>query len=107
MELALASIIAGDGAATAGLPTPEDVAYDSNVCQIPAYIGHEVLRQAHLPIREGDLELTSSNSIKGAPYIGGTPWSWNVSSLPPPGGTFHPFSDGCLSDPWRLRFLKR
>ncbi|CAN0072477.1 unnamed protein product, partial [Ascophyllum nodosum] len=53
VEWALASIIAGDGAAAAGLPTPE-----------------EALRQAHLPIREGGLGLTSSSSIKGAAYIG-------------------------------------
>ena len=32
--------------------------------------GHETLRQAHLPIRKGDLGLTSSSSIKGAAYIG-------------------------------------
>ena len=34
------------------------------------YLGHEALRQAHLPIREGDLGLTSSSSIKGTAYIG-------------------------------------
>ena len=69
VEWALASIIAGDGAATAGLPTP-DVAHDPTECQNQAYLGHEALRQAHLPIREGGLGLTSSSSIKGAAYIG-------------------------------------
>ena len=33
VEWALASITAGDGAAAAGLPTPEEVAHDPTVCQ--------------------------------------------------------------------------
>ena len=66
---ALASIIAGDEAAAAGLPTPEEVAHDPTVCQNQTYLRHETLRQAHLPIREGSLGLTSSSSIKGAAYI--------------------------------------
>ena len=70
VEWALASITAGDGAAAAGLPTPEEVAHDPTVCQNRTYLGHEDLRQVHLPIREGRLELTSSSSIKGAAYIG-------------------------------------
>ena len=70
MEWALASIIAGDGAAAAGLPTPEEVAHDPTLCQNHTYLGHDALRQAHLPIREGGLGLTSSSSIKGAAYIG-------------------------------------
>ena len=71
MEWALASIIAGKGATAAGLPTPEEVAYDPTVCQNQTYLGHEALRQAHLPIREGSIGLTSISSIKGAAYIGG------------------------------------
>ena len=67
---ALASIIACDGAATAGLRTPEEVANDPTVCQNQTYPGHEVLRQAHLPIREGGLGLTSRSSIKDTAYIG-------------------------------------
>ena len=70
VEWALASIIAGDGAAAAGLPTPEEVAHDPTVCQNQTYLGHDALRQAHLPIREGGLGLTTSSSIKGAAYIG-------------------------------------
>ena len=70
VEWALASIIAGDGAAAAGLPTPEEVAHDPTVCQSQTYLGHDALRQAHLPIREGGLGLTSSSSIKGAANIG-------------------------------------
>ena len=70
VEWALASIIAGDGAAAAGLPTPVEVAHDPTVCQNQTYLGHDALRQAHLPIREGGLGLTSSSSIKGAAHIG-------------------------------------
>ena len=70
VEWALAFIIAGDGAAAVGLPTPEKVAHDPTVCQNQTYLGHDALRQAHLPIREGGLELTSSSSIKSAVYIG-------------------------------------
>ena len=70
VEWALASIVAGDGVATAGLPVPEEVTCDPTVCQNQTYLGHEALRQVHLPIREGGLGLTSSPSIKGATYIG-------------------------------------
>ena len=54
----------------AGLPTPVEVAHDPTVCQYQTYLGHDPLRQAHLPIREVGLGLTSSSSIKGAAYIG-------------------------------------
>ena len=40
------------------------------MCQNQTHLGHEALRQAHLPIREGGLGLTSSNFIKGIAYIG-------------------------------------
>ena len=66
----MASIIAGDGAAATGLPTPEEVAHDPTVCQTQTYMGHEALRQGHLSIRKGGLGLTSSSSIKGAANIG-------------------------------------
>ena len=70
VECALASIIAGDGVAAAGLPTPVEVAHNPTVCQNQTYLGHDALRQAHLLIREGGLGLTSSTSITGAVYIG-------------------------------------
>ena len=70
VEWALASIVTGDGSAAAGLLTPEEVAHDPTVCQNQTCLGHEALRQARLPIREGSIGLTSSNSIKGAAYIG-------------------------------------
>ena len=70
VEWALASIIAGDGAVGVWLPTTEEVANDPSVCQDQTYLGDAALRQAHLPIREGGLGLTSSDAIKGAAYIG-------------------------------------
>ena len=70
VEWALMFIRAGDGAAAAGLPPPEEVAQYPTVCQNETYLGHEALRQAHLPIRADGLGLTSSSSIKGAAYIG-------------------------------------
>ena len=70
VEWALASITARDGAAAAGLPTPEELVHDPTVCQNQTYLGLEALRQAHLSIRERGLGLTSSNSIKSAAYIG-------------------------------------
>ena len=66
----MASIIAGDGAAAAGLPTLEEVARDRTVCQNHTYLEHDALWQAYLPTREGDLGLTSSSSVEGAAYIG-------------------------------------
>ena len=69
VEWALASVIAGDGAAAAGLPTPEEVANGPTVCRNQTYLRHEALRQVRLPIREGGLGLTRNNFIKGAAYI--------------------------------------
>ena len=70
VEWALTSIIAGGGAAETGLPTPKKLAHDPAVCRNRAYLGHEALRQAYLPIREGGLGLISSRSIKGAAFTG-------------------------------------
>ena len=70
MDWALASIIADDRAAAAGLATPEEVAHDHIVCQNQTYRRHDALRQAHLPIRGGGFGLTSSSSVKGEAYIG-------------------------------------
>ena len=69
-EWALASIIAGDGAAAAGLSRPEEVAHGPTVCQTQTDLGHEALRQAHLPIQKGGIGFTISSSIKDAAYIG-------------------------------------
>ena len=99
VEWALASIIAGDGAAAAGLPTLEEVVHDSTVCQTQTYLGHEALRQAHLPVREGGIGLTSSRSIKGAAYIGCHALVLGRVVAASARGTFHLFLDECLSDP--------
>ena len=60
---ALASIIAGDGAAVAGLPTSEEVANDPNVCRKQTFLGRKALRQVHLPIRERGLGIISSDAM--------------------------------------------
>ena len=79
-EWALVSIIAGDGAAVAGLPTLEELAHDPTVCQNKVYLGNEVRRQAHLLIAEGGLGVTKSIPFKDVDYIGcATPWSWDTS----------------------------
>ena len=106
VEWTLASIIAGDGAAAAGLPTPEEVAHDPIVCQNQTYLGHDALRQAHPPIREGGLGLTSSSSIKGAAYNGCHALVLGRVVAASAWGTFRPFLNGCLSDSWRQRSLK-
>ena len=69
-EWALASIVADDGAATAGLPAPEEVTHDSTLSQNKTYLRHKALRQTHLLILEGGLGLARSNAIKGAACIG-------------------------------------
>ena len=50
VEWALTSVIAGDGAAAAGLLTPKEVAHDPTVGQNQTYLEHEALGQAHPPI---------------------------------------------------------
>ena len=44
VEWALSFIIASDGAAAAGLRTPEEVAHNLIVCQNQTDLGHEALR---------------------------------------------------------------
>ena len=106
VEWALAPIIAGDGAATAGLPTSEEVDHDPTVCQNQTYLGHSALQQAHLPSEKATLDLPAAAPSKARHISAATPWFWSVSLLPPPWETFHLFLNGCLSDPWRQRSLK-
>ena len=56
VEWVLASIIAGDEAAAAGLPTPEEVAHDPTVCQNQTYLGHDTIRQAHYQSEKAALD---------------------------------------------------
>ena len=51
------------------------------------------------PTEKAALDLPAAAPSKARPTSVATPWSWSVPSLPPPGRTFHPFSNGCLSDP--------
>ena len=102
VEWALSSIIAGDGAAAAGLPTPEEIAHDPTLCQTQTYLGHGPTCQSE----KAALGLPAAAPSKARHISAATPWFWGVSSLPPLGGTFHPFLNGCLSDPWRQRSLK-
>ena len=106
VEWALASIIAGDGAAAAGLPTPEEVAHDPTVCQNQTYLGTMPYGRPTCQSEKAALDLPAVAPSKARHISAATPWSWGVSSLPPPGGTFRPFLNGCLSDPWRQRSLK-
>ena len=71
VEWALASIIAGEGAATSGLASPEEVRSNPELCKKQRVLGRYALQQAHLPIREGGLGLTSGKSTAGAAFIGG------------------------------------
>ena len=54
-----------------GRLTPEEVGHIPSARKTQTYLGHEALRQAHLPIRdEGGLGLTSRKSIKDSAFIG-------------------------------------
>ena len=70
VEWALASIIAGNGAAAAGLPTPGGNSPRSHCVSKLDIPGARGLTAGPPAIREGGLGLTSSTSIKGAAYIG-------------------------------------
>ena len=106
VEWALASIIAGDGAAVAGLPTPDEVAHDPTVCQNQTYLGHEALGRPTYQSEKAALDLPAAAPSKTRPVSAAIPWSWGVPSLPLPGGTFRPFLNDCLSDPLCQRLLK-
>ena len=106
VEWALASIIAGDGAAAVGLPTSEEVAHDTTVCQNhrPTW-GTMPYGRPTCQAEKAALDLPAAAPSKARHISAATPWSSGVSSLPPPEGTFRPFLNGCLSDPWRQRSL--
>ena len=106
VEWALASIIAGDGAAAAGLPTPAEVAHDPTVYQIRPTWGTMLYGRPTCQSEKAALDSPASSPPKARHISTATLWSWGVSSLPPPGGTFRPFLNGCLSDPWRQRSWK-
>ena len=102
---AVALIMAGNGAAAASLPTPEKVANDPSVCRNQTYLGHEALRQAHLPILEGGLGIISSDAIKGAAYIGCQALVMGHVVAALPGRIYHLSWNGSPSARWRRRSL--
>ena len=109
VEWALASIIVGDRAAAAGLPTPEEVTHDPTIplcAKIRPTWGTMPYGRPTCQSEKAALDLPAASPSKARHIPAATPWSWGVSSLPPPGGTFRPFLNGCLSDPWRQRSLK-
>ena len=106
VEWALASIIAGDGAAAAGLPTPVEVAHDPIACQNQTYLVTMLYARPTCQSEKVGLDLPAAAPSKARHMSAATPWSRGVSSLPPPGRTFRRFLNGCLSDPWRQRSLK-
>ena len=70
VKWALASIVAGDGAAASGLPTPEEVAHDPTVCQNQTYLGHDALRQARRRPRTYQQQLHQRRGINRLPRPG-------------------------------------
>ena len=106
VESAFVPIIAGDGAAAVGLPTPEEVAHDPTYAKIRPTWDTRSYGTLTYQSDKVALGLPAAAPSKAWHISAATPWSWGVSSLPPPGGTFHPFMNGCLSDPWRQRSLK-
>lgn len=65
-----ASIVAGDGAAAVGLPTPDKLAHDPSVYRHQTHLEHEAFRQDLQPMRKGGPELTSNDAIKDKARIG-------------------------------------
>ena len=63
VEGALESIIVGDGATAAGLPTSKEGTHDPATWKTHTYLVHETLWQAYMPIRKDGLGITSSISI--------------------------------------------
>ena len=77
VEWALASIIAGDGAVAAGLPTPEEVVDDPTVCQNQTYLpgrtqGPTAGPTAHLRrrVRTYQQQLHQRRSLHRLPRLG-------------------------------------
>ena len=87
---ALASIIACDGAAAAGLPTPEKEAHDSTVCQKRPTWDTRPYGRPTCPSEKAALDLPAPAPSNTRPTSVATPSSWNVSPPPPPGGNLSP-----------------
>ena len=94
----LASTVAGDGAAAAGLLLLKVVTHDPTVCQNQTYFGHKVHGRPTCPSDKTVFDLPVTTQSKTLPTSVAMPWSWDESSPSPPGRTFRPFLNGCLSD---------
>ena len=75
VEWTLASIIAGDGAAAAGLPTPEEVAHDPTVCQNQTYLRHEAHGRLTSQSEKAALDLPAAALSKARHIPATMPWS--------------------------------
>ena len=107
MEWALASIIAGDGDAAVGLHQRQRKYPTIALCaKMRPTWGTMPYGRPTCQSKKAALDLPAATPSKARHISAATPWSWGVSSLPPPGGTFRPFLNGCLSGPWRQRSLK-
>ena len=94
VEWTLASILAGTGAAAAGLPNPEEEVHGPIVFQNQTCLGHEPYGRPTCPSEKAVSDLPAAIPFKAQTTSVATPLSWVVSSLPPPGGIFHPSSNG-------------
>ena len=91
VEWALASIITGDGATAAGLPTPEEVAPAIPLCaKIRPTWGTRPYGRPTCQSEKAASGLPAAAPSKVRHISAATPWPWGVSSLPPPGGTLLP-----------------
>ena len=75
VEWALASIIAGDGAATARLPTPKKVVHDPTGRQIRPIWDTRPYGRPNCPSEKVVLDLPAETSSKARPTSVTTPWS--------------------------------
>ena len=106
VEWGLASIIAGDGAAAAGLPTPEEVAHDPTVCQNrPTWARGPTSGPPAHPRRRPWAYQQQLHQRRDT-YRLPRPGPGVCRRCLRPGEPSLPFLNGYLSDPWRQRSLK-
>lgn len=70
LKWALVSVIAGKGVGAAGLASADEVWIDRSLCRQQSMLGSDILPQAHFPVRESGLDLTSSPVVTRATYTG-------------------------------------
>ena len=94
-------------ATTIGLLTPEEVSHDPIVSQNDIYLGHKTYGKSTCTSEQAVLNSLAATPSEAQPISFVTPCPRNLLLLPPLGANFHSSSNGCLSAPWRQRFLKR